>query len=85
MIPTAKQVWDSLEPFKIGQIDKDIRMKPTKKSKYTPKSKGKRHPLFAETLDQLSDKLESNYSLVSGHELSRIFRDEVKRVRGILR
>jgi hypothetical protein len=61
-------------------------MKTTKtKSKYTRGSKGKRHPLFAETLDQLADKLESNYELISGNALSRLFRDEVKRVRGILR
>lgn len=59
---------------------------PTKpKPKTKRKSKGKRHPLFAETLDKLADKLESNYSLLSGHHLSHMLREEAKRVRGILR
>jgi hypothetical protein len=59
---------------------------PTKpKPKTKRKSKGKRHPLFAETLDNLADKLQSNYALLSGHQLSELLRDEMKRVRGILR
>lgn len=57
------------------------------KAKPKRKSKGKRHPVYAESLDNIADTLalEGEDIPVTRLELITIFRDEAARVRSILR
>lgn len=53
----------------------------TKKTTTKRKSKGKRHPLFAHSLDRMARDAEQ----VSSYTLAKILRNEAKRVRTIVR
>jgi len=56
------------------------------KAKPKRKSKGKRHPVHAETLDLLADALSlSQEGLIGRQEMIKVLRDEADRVRTILR
>lgn len=48
-------------------------------------SKGKQHPLHAESLDKIADDLDAGAIYPTAGVIANMFRDEAKRVRSILR